>query len=392
MKTSALFLSCTLILTACGGDGTGTNPFMEAANKNNQNTLTPAANGTDTGSTTGANGDGGDTTSGTGDGTQTSGQGTTNGSSGDGGDLTPGTGVGTGEVITSTGGTPTSGQGSGSQSGLNMVLVLSDGEVENPRFFTETDDNGDIVEKLYVDNIPFDGVDELAYVSIANIGIGTSNGVGLFQAVGEVKDSVTGVVIGQIFHRALYGKNETGSADFVIVKSRDYITEGFGGYVVQRNKLDLAGNLVEFERPDIGQAVFYGSYDGFRIVTDNPGMYHTSGDVEIIFDFGDSNKDGDLAFLSQNREMYDQTGQLIRELPDLSTVIGSGKLTTTGQMDVEIFSLDAEGEEYETGTMTGILAGKIPMEAAGVISLTSSDDDASYQETGGFFAYRRAKP
>ena len=90
--------------------------------------------------------------------------------------------------------------------------------------------------------------------------------------------------------------------------------------------------------------------------------------------------------------MYDQTGQLIRELPDLSTVIGSGKLTTTGQMDVEIFSLDAEGEEYETGTMTGILAGKIPMEAAGVISLTSSDDDASYQETGGFFAYRRAKP
>ena len=282
MKTSALFLSCTLILTACGGDGTGTNPFMEAANKNNQNTLTPAANGTDTGSTTGTNGDCGDTTSGTGDGTQTSGQGTTNGSSGDGGDLTPGTGVGTGEVITSTGGTPTSGQGSGSQSGLNMVLVLSDGEVENPRFFTETDDNGDIVEKLYVDNIPFDGVDELAYVSIANIGIGTSNGVGLFQAVGEVKDSVTGVVIGQIFHRALYGKNETGSADFVIVKSRDYITEGFGGYVVQRNKLDLAGNLVEFERPDIGQAVFYGSYDGFRIVTDNPGMYHTSGDVEII--------------------------------------------------------------------------------------------------------------
>ena len=41
MKTSALFLSCTLILTACGGGGTGTNggggtgtnPFMEAANK-----------------------------------------------------------------------------------------------------------------------------------------------------------------------------------------------------------------------------------------------------------------------------------------------------------------------------------------------------------------------
>ena len=69
--------------------------------------------------------------------------------------------MGTGEVITSTGGTPTSGQGSASQSGVNMVLVISDGDVENPRFFTETTENGDIVEKLYVDNIPFDGVDEL---------------------------------------------------------------------------------------------------------------------------------------------------------------------------------------------------------------------------------------
>ncbi|MEY2993026.1 MAG: hypothetical protein RI946_2420, partial [Pseudomonadota bacterium] len=41
MKTSALFLSCTLILTAYegggtgtnGSGGTGTNPFMEAVNK-----------------------------------------------------------------------------------------------------------------------------------------------------------------------------------------------------------------------------------------------------------------------------------------------------------------------------------------------------------------------
>jgi len=356
----------------------------------NQDTSTQ--NGTDTGSTTGSNGDGGDTTTASGDGTQTSGQDTTTGSSGDGGDLTPGTGVGTGEVITSTGGTPTSGQGSASQSGVNMVLVLSDGDVENPRFFTETTENGDIVEKLYVDNIPFDGVDELAYVSIANLGVGTSNGVGLFQSVSEVKDSVTGVVIGQIFHRALYGKNETGSADFVIVKSRDYINEGFGGYVLQRNKLDLNGDLVEFERPLTGQAIFYGSYDGFRIVTDNPGMFHTSGDVEIVFDFGDSNKNGDLIFLSQNRAMYDQTGEFLKPLPDLGTVIQSGKLTTDGQMDVTIFSRDADGKDYEKGTMTGILAGKIPMEAVGVISLTSSDDDASYQETGGFFAYRRAKP
>jgi len=273
-----------------------------------------------------------------------------------------------------------------------MVLVLSDGDVENPRFFTETTENGDIVEKLYVDNIPFDGVDELAYVSIANLGVGTSNGVGLFQSVSEVKDSVTGVVIGQIFHRALYGKNETGSADFVIVKSRDYINEGFGGYVLQRNKLDLNGDLVEFERPLTGQAIFYGSYDGFRIVTDNPGMFHTSGDVEIVFDFGDSNKNGDLIFLSQNRAMYDQTGAFLKPLPDLGTVIQSGKLTTDGQMDVTIFSRDADGKDYEKGAMTGILAGKIPMEAVGVISLTSSDDDASYQETGGFFAYRRAKP
>ena len=178
----------------------------------------------------------------------------------------------------------------------------------------------------------------------------------------------------------------------MIVKSRDYINEGFGGYVLQRNKLDLNEDLVEFERPLTGQAIFYGSYDGFRIVTDNPGMFHTSGDVEIVFDFGDSNKNGDLIFLSQNRAMYDQTGVLLTPLPDLGTVIQSGKLTTDGQMDVTIFSRDADGKDYEKGTMTGILAGKIPMEAVRVISLTSSDDDASYQETGGFFAYRRAKP
>ena len=243
-----------------------------------------------------------------------------------------------------------------------------------------------------MDNIPFDGVDELAYVSIADLGIKTSDGVGLFQSVSEVKDSVTGVVIDQISHRALYGKNETGSAEFVIVKSSDFINAGFGGYILQRNKLDLNGDLVEFERPLTGQGVFYGSYDGFRIVTDDTGMFHTNGDVKITFDFGDSNKEGDLAFHSDNRAMYDMAGKKISDLPDLWTSIGSGKLTTTGQMDVEIFSRDADGKDYEKGTMTGILAGKIPMEAVGVISLTSSDDDASYQETGGFFAYRRAKP
>ena len=90
--------------------------------------------------------------------------------------------------------------------------------------------------------------------------------------------------------------------------------------------------------------------------------------------------------------MYDQTGVLLTPLPDLGTVIQSGKLTTDGQMDVTIFSRDADSKDYAKGTMTGILAGKIPMEAVGVISLTSSDDDASYQQTGGFFAYRRAKP
>ena len=121
-------------------------------------------------------------------------------------------------------------------------------------------------------------------------------------------------------------------------------------------------------------------------------MFHTNGDVKITFDFGDSNKEGDLAFHSDNRAIYDMAGTKISDLPDLWTSIGSGKLTTTGQMDVEIFSRDADGKDYEKGTMTGILAGKIPMEAVGVISLTSSDDDASYQETGGFFAYRRAKP
>ena len=42
----------------------------------------------------------------------------------------------------------------------------------------------------------------------------------------------------------------------MIVKSRDYINEGFGGYVLQRNKLDLNGDLVEFERPLTGQAIF----------------------------------------------------------------------------------------------------------------------------------------
>ena len=65
-------------------------------------------------------------------------------------------------------------------------------------------------------------------------------------------------MIDQISHRALYGKNETGSAEFVIVKSIDYINinEGFGGYILQRNKLDLNGDLVEFERPLTGQGFF----------------------------------------------------------------------------------------------------------------------------------------
>ena len=45
-----------------------------------------------------------------------------------------------------------------------MVLVLSEGDIQNPHYFTEADENGNTGEKLYVDNMPFDGVDELAYV------------------------------------------------------------------------------------------------------------------------------------------------------------------------------------------------------------------------------------
>jgi len=127
MKTHALFLSCTLALSACGGGGSGTNPFIDATRGTNQGAQTE----------TGRNG------------------------------------------------------GSASQSSANMVLVLSEGDIQNPRYFTEADENGNTVEKLYVDNIPFDGVDELAYVSIADLGIKTSDGVGLFQSVSEVKDSVT---------------------------------------------------------------------------------------------------------------------------------------------------------------------------------------------------------
>jgi hypothetical protein len=189
---------------------------------------------------------------------------------------------------------------------------------------------------------------------------------------------------------ALFGKSESGTLEFVIVKTAWYNDEGPGGYIVQRNQYDATGAAVLFERPSDSQARFTGTYDGFRIPISTDGnMHHTKGDVMIDFDFKDFLDRGAIYFQMQNRDVFDSYGGYLYSLPDLGTVVDSGNLAADGSYTLKVFSNDKDGNKFESGDLVGVLAGKTPVENVGILYLTSTEGSIQFKETGAFFAYRK---
>jgi hypothetical protein len=349
MKLNAMFLAAALGVAGCGGGGT--NPFMDQQSS----TTTTEATGTDENTVTSSGGDGDTSTDQNG--------------------------------ITSTG-TPDAGTGTTGDKIEDMSWSSTSGHPRNVSYVKEPDENGIDVEKLYIENIPFDGLPTMAYSRIT--GFPTGPGIGFFANDLTVIDPVTNETIDQDQYLALFGKSESGALEFVIVKTAWYNDEGPGGYIVQRNQYDATGAAVLFERPSDSQARFTGTYDGFRIPISTDGnMHHTKGDVMIDFDFKDFLDRGAIYFQMQNRDVFDSYGGYLYSLPDLGTVVDSGNLAADGSYTLKVFSNDKDGNKFESGDLVGVLAGKTPVENVGILYLTSTEGSIQFKETGAFFAYRK---
>lgn len=344
-------MGIALLLAGCGGGaGTGTNPFID----NNTETTD---NGTGTDTTTGDYGD---------------------------------TGTDTGSTTTSvinSNGTPGSVPVNTTNTPADMSLSFVEGEIQNVRYVIEPDENGVDVEKLYIDNLPFDGVTSLPY--IRDDSVETQPGVGQYKSVQTITDSVSGEVFDQVTHRALYGKSETGATEFVIVKAL-YLGEGFGGHAFQRNQYDVDGAAVVYKRPANSQAGFRGAYDGILKDTKAIQFYKTSGVVDLLFDFDDFNDNGAL-YAEVNERHYLDTDGIKIALGDIGSVISNaGALQANGEYAIDIF-VRGDTTNVANGTLKGVLVGDVPVEAVGIFDLTGTEGDLSYIETGGFFAYRKAQ-
>ena len=351
MKKLAVFLVGAIALAGCGGGGT--NPFMDQAPTDQANTSNE--NKTDDNN---ANSN------------------TTNNETQNGG--------------INSGGTPGASSGSVSQSAQNRFVVIEDdaGQLTNVSYVEQDDGQGTMLEYLYVDNLPFDGLEEMPYLRYKLHP--TSEGVGLFLSQDSVTDPIAQITIGQHDYLALYGKSDSGSSEFVIVKTGSYLSEGFGGHILQRNQYASDGTAVEYERPMVGQGVFTGTYDGLRVNTNGVAeLGHTRGDVMFAIDFEDFKSGSAIVLRIDNRTLSDIGGAGDIELPTIYNTVSADMLDADGKYHFDIFSLDGANNKIETGTITGLLVGNEPIESVAIIRLTSSDDTGSYTETGGFFAYRR---
>lgn len=292
-------------------------------------------------------------------------------------------------------------------------------EVDQPLEITEPEDleegNGfatgitydPTTDTFFVDGLAFDGNNIYARDTgfAAGSDVGTLNGFDVFTGPTTATDAVTGAVIGQLQHRALYVRSATGNTELGIVRTGNYVDYGFGGWVIKRN------NSVTL--PTTGQALYQGNYAGLRDFIGKGGLEFVEGDMAVAIDFEDFNEGDAVAGTITNRVVRDVTGAditgsiitainnssadiNISQLPTVVFDIGPGVLNTAngsieGQLTSNIQKIDGTLQQFETGNYYGVLSGANAEELVGVVVISGDDfrDSTTARETGGFLLLRQ---
>lgn len=298
------------------------------------------------------------------------------------------------------------------QNGINDVdleTTGTEGSGQAIERYEELDGNGggyaeNIVynatnDTFSVDNLGFDGNNTYARGSaIASLGP-----FKVFDGDATVTDSFGGKTIDQFIHRAIYGVSTSGDTEFGLVRTGEYNTYGFGGFVYKRN--------ADVTIPTTGQAGYDGKYAGVRVFNNNNGIELTEADVTMGIDFRDFNEGYAVQGTIFNRVAYDSDGNVLTtaadvhsdevHLPNIVFLVGPGVMSDNGILQGELSSfardLDGSRKPFESGKYYGIMAGDNADEIVGIIVVESKDprfgnpygiNDVGVQETGGFIVYR----
>lgn len=256
-----------------------------------------------------------------------------------------------------------------------------------------------------VENLAFDG--DNVYDRDGTVPTMPGTTVKVFAADSTYEDDVTGAVIDQFSHRALYGVSTSGRTKFAIVRTGAYMPFGFGGFVYSRS-----GSVV---LPPGGQAHFAGDYAGLRDFDGQSGLQYVTGDMTLSIDFdafwaGESATGSGDAIQGEvtNRRIFDLAGNditanvvnainldktsTLTELPTLIFATGPGNMDLNGEIEGNLGNTIATSsgvQAFEAGKFYAVISGaNANQEVVGIIVVKSSVDNILIRETGGFILYR----
>src|SRR6056297_2490692 len=193
-----------------------------------------------------------------------------------------------------------------------------------------------------VDNLAFDGDNTFA----RDDQVGSLGPYALYENDSFFDDPYTGVPIGQLSHKALYGVSRSGETEFAIVRTGAYVDYGFGGFIYQRNN--------DVTLPTTGQAAYAGPYAGLRDFNGRGGMEYVIAEMTMDIDFEDFNDGDAVKGAIFNRSVFDTTGRDVTEeilnaieeqtenqvnaLPTLRFVTQAGVLDANGELSGQLNS------------------------------------------------------
>jgi hypothetical protein len=264
-------------------------------------------------------------------------------------------------------------------------------------------------DKFHVNNLAFDGDNSYTRVGFQFDRTplkpaGVLGDFGVYEAVSQVIDPVTGNPLPNLQYSALRGVSTTGRTQFAIVRSGSFVEYGFGGFVLARNG---SVNL-----PTTGGATYSGTYAAMRDFQGRGGLEYVDGTMTMAIDFEDFDQGAGVIGSISNRQIYDVAGNNITAdflagltdssglpqtaLPVLEFYLGPGTMDKNGEMEGKVNSQidnDTGGQDvYEDGKYYAILAGDNASEVVGIVVVTSDDprfDGVTARETGGFVLYRQ---
>jgi hypothetical protein len=263
-----------------------------------------------------------------------------------------------------------------------------------------------------VDGLPFDGINQ--YNDAGLPGIATP--FGLYEPNPIALDDINGIPVGVFIHRAVRGQSTSGDTQFAIIRTGEYISYGFGGFVFERN-----GSVT---LPQSGFAVYQGQYAGLRDFSGRGGLEYVTGDMRINIDLDDFDNGGAIIGAVYNRQVFALDGTNVTQniidalnddfdgtmtaLPTITFAVEENAITDAGEISgsARSYALDGDFNEqtFEDGKFYGVISGEgADQEVVGVIVVQGIDPrygnanssagfggnaQTTVRETGGFILYR----